>query len=450
MTFELDIVSWFSDFPSQRFKYNQAFEDRYDITLGDRSWTLLTLTNTRIMAPPPHRNEYTVGWIAPIALELTAAVALLDTSMLDEEDRTLTVPEDDTIYSVGRIGKHYVVMVVCPKMGTSSAAAVVTNMRRSFPAIKHILVVGIAGGVPNYGIGAREQIVLGDIVVSVPKMSEGGVKHYEFGAWVEDTHEARGHTLHPSSALLGAVNNLQTRHQTKPGTRIPQYISQLRENIVEDEQEEFKDPGADRDRLFHDTYIHSDKQKFCDGLCDFKQSTLRKDRGARAARKLDTPVVHYGTIGSANSFMASSSKRNELHEKFGIICFEMEAAGIISEYQGLVIRGICDYSDSHTNKEWQKYAAATAAAYAKELICSLPSTAVTTAPGVSTGTAQSTTSGRRLTEGTHRPPDHEGSVLPSAESLNRADFLTTDRSVILFKDEILAELYVIYRSIQLS
>ena len=34
----------------------------------------------------------------------------------------------------------------------------------------------------------------------------------------------------------------------------------------------------------------------------------------------------------------------------------------------LVIRGICDYADSHKNKQWQGYAAATAAAYAKELL----------------------------------------------------------------------------------
>lgn len=34
----------------------------------------------------------------------------------------------------------------------------------------------------------------------------------------------------------------------------------------------------------------------------------------------------------------------------------------------LVIRGICDYADSHKNKRWQDYAAAIAAAYAKELL----------------------------------------------------------------------------------
>ena len=42
----------------------------------------------------------------------------------------------------------------------------------------------------------------------------------------------------------------------------------------------------------------------------------------------------------------------------------------------VVIRGICDYADSHKNKIWQPYAAATAAAYAKELLRVIPGQAV--------------------------------------------------------------------------
>jgi nucleoside phosphorylase len=38
----------------------------------------------------------------------------------------------------------------------------------------------------------------------------------------------------------------------------------------------------------------------------------------------------------------------------------------------LVIQGICNYADSHKNKVWQPYAAATAASYAKELLLVIP------------------------------------------------------------------------------
>jgi nucleoside phosphorylase len=56
----------------------------------------------------------------------------------------------------------------------------------------------------------------------------------------------------------------------------------------------------------------------------------------------------------------------------GILCFEMEAAGLMNTFPCLVIRGICDYADSHKNKRWQPYAAATAAACAKEILLILP------------------------------------------------------------------------------
>jgi nucleoside phosphorylase len=52
--------------------------------------------------------------------------------------------------------------------------------------------------------------------------------------------------------------------------------------------------------------------------------------------------------------------------------FRMEAAGLMNHFPCLVIRGICDYSDSHKNKVWQGYAAMTAAAYAKDLLCRIP------------------------------------------------------------------------------
>jgi hypothetical protein len=53
------------------------------------------------------------------------------------------------------------------------------------------------------------------------------------------------------------------------------------------------------------------------------------------------------------------------------LCFEMEAAGLMDSFPCLVVRGICDYSDSHKNKEWQGYAAATAAAYAREVLMTM-------------------------------------------------------------------------------
>ena len=64
----------------------------------------------------------------------------------------------------------------------------------------------------------------------------------------------------------------------------------------------------------------------------------------------------------------NAAERDRLGHEFGASCVEMEAAGLTNEFPCLVIRGICDYADSHKNDAWQKYAATTAAAYAKELL----------------------------------------------------------------------------------
>jgi nucleoside phosphorylase len=84
-------------------------------------------------------------------------------------------------------------------------------------------------------------------------------------------------------------------------------------------------------------------------------------------------AVYYGTIASGNQVMRSAADRDRLSAELGgVLCFEMEAAGLMNSFPCLVIRGICDYADSHKNKRWQPYAAATAAAYAKEVLSIIP------------------------------------------------------------------------------
>jgi hypothetical protein len=75
--------------------------------------------------------------------------------------------------------------------------------------------------------------------------------------------------------------------------------------------------------------------------------------------------------------MRHGATRGRLGQELDVLCFEMEAAGLMDSFPCLVIRGICDYADSHKNKHWQPYAAATAAAYAKELLNIIPGNQVT-------------------------------------------------------------------------
>ncbi|KAJ3301338.1 hypothetical protein HDU93_006890, partial [Gonapodya sp. JEL0774] len=88
----------------------------------------------------------------------------------------------------------------------------------------------------------------------------------------------------------------------------------------------------------------------------------------RSPRQDEEPVVHYGTIASGSRVMGDAAQRDATSKELGaVLCFETEA-GLMSNFPCLVIRGICDYADSHKNIKWQRYAAATAAACAKEML----------------------------------------------------------------------------------
>jgi nucleoside phosphorylase len=210
-------------------------------------------------------------------------------------------------------------------------------MTHSFP-IKLGLMVGIGGGVPSQVPDIR----LGDVVVSLPTGIHGGVIQYDLGKMEVGGFRRKGHLDKPPKALLGAVTSLRAKHERKDPT-FPEYLSAIPENRRMASKYGFQ--GSENDELFEDG-----------------QHVIRDLR-------LDNlPQVFYGTIGSGDLVMKNSEERDRLAADDEIICFEMEAAGLMNDSPCLVIRGISDYSDSRKNDRWQYYAAATASAYAKELL----------------------------------------------------------------------------------
>ncbi|KAF7510434.1 hypothetical protein GJ744_006713 [Endocarpon pusillum] len=123
-------------------------------------------------------------------------------------------------------------------------------------------------------------------------------------------------------------------------------------------------PTSEQDRLFLPSYLHQPGPS-----CDHYDASQTVSRHARLH---NYPEVHYGTIGSANVVVKDPAVRDALKRDMNILCVEMEAAGLMDNFPCLVIRGICDYADSHKNKRWQPYAAAVAAAYMKELLMVIP------------------------------------------------------------------------------
>ena len=126
-------------------------------------------------------------------------------------------------------------------------------------------------------------------------------------------------------------------------------------------------PDAATDRLYKSSEIHpQEAEETCASVCSSSASVMisRTERGEYE----DDPAIHYGIVASANCLMKDAQVRDKLAQQNGVLCFEMEAAGLMNIFPCLVIRGICNYSDTHKNKIWQGYAAMTASAYAKDLL----------------------------------------------------------------------------------
>ncbi|KAB8223289.1 purine and uridine phosphorylase [Aspergillus novoparasiticus] len=269
-------------------------------------------------------SKYTVGWICALPKEQTAA-----TAMLDQKHPDLSQPPNDhNIYTLGSIGKHNIVIVCLPKgrYGTNSAATVATQMVRTFPSIRIGLMVGIGGGIPP-------KVRLGDVVVSTPVGGFPGVVQWDMGKAKNGSFERTGWLNNPPTSLLTALTKLETEHDLN-GTKIPEFLDELKR----------KWPRLAPKYLKYDSFEDP-----------WHAHDIR---------------VHYGLIASGNQVIKDATLRDKLDREFGshVLCVEMEAAGLMNNFPCIVIRGICDYADSHKNKEWQEHAATVAAAFTKELL----------------------------------------------------------------------------------
>jgi nucleoside phosphorylase len=327
-------------------------------------------------------DEYTVGWVCALPVELAAAQEMLD----EEHDTPQSGAHDKNIYTCGRVGEHNVVIACLPEgqTGTHSAAAVAGQMELAFPSTRFGLMVGIGGGVPS----DEADIRLGDVVVSKPHKVHGGVVQYDSGKATPSGFERTGSLNTPPTVLLNAVANLRAKHMRRMG-RLAEFVSKL------DHLPDFTREAAGPDTLYDASYDHEGGVT-C-RQCDTSYLTHREPR-------MQELVVHYGTIASGNQVMRSAAERDRVSTELGgVLCFEMEAAGLMNNFPCLVIRGICDYADSHKNKRWEPYAAATAAAYAKELLSVIPFTAI-----VEQKTMREVTNGL------------DGSIYPEQPDLNAA------------------------------
>ncbi|KAG9198593.1 hypothetical protein G6514_009835, partial [Epicoccum nigrum] len=314
----------------------------------------------------PDAAEYTVGWICALPIELAAAQVMLD------EEHSPHDGVNSTQYTLGRIGSHNVVLACLPagQMGIGAAAFSAGQATSIFTSIRFGLMVGVGGGAPSTEADVR----LGDVVISQPVREHSGVVQYDFGKAGKDGRITRTGSMNaPPKTLLHAVNQLRA-HRYRDGHDTGSLTTHL---SAFSQHPHFSREKAGPDVLFEASHHHNGE-----ATCERCSEDKMMHRTARAANEEVT--IHYGTIASGNQVIKDAPTRERLSKELGgVLCFEMEAAGLMNDFPCLVVRGICDYADSHKNKAWQPYAAATAAACAKSILSLVPAVEIfnTTAVG---------------------------------------------------------------------
>ncbi|KZZ88371.1 ankyrin repeat protein [Moelleriella libera RCEF 2490] len=317
------------------------------------------------------RDDYAVGWVCALPIEVAAAKATLDRVYdMPSPDRS---PDDDNNYILGSLQGHNVV-VAYPSSGVfgkTSVADVAAQMRASYTSVRYNFTIGIAGGVP----GTKEDIRRGDVVVSKPTASGPGFVQYNVDWERMEDHSVRGRAVdRPTPSLLIAIGKTETA-AIFDESRMPRYISE----IVRKDPVTFARPGPEQEVLLGRNYHHASFGSE-DGGCSHRDlDNIRPPQ----PRDVQVPIVHYGQIASSDHLMGHRATRDKLANKYGILCFETEAAGLRDADQYLVIRGVCDYADSHASELWHPFAAAAAAAYAKEVLSFIPTVSQRTIPGIS-------------------------------------------------------------------
>ncbi|RDA95348.1 hypothetical protein CP533_3444 [Ophiocordyceps camponoti-saundersi (nom. inval.)] len=323
------------------------------------------------------KKKYTIGWICAINTEYVAAQVLLE----EPHDGPHWIDtRDGNNYKLGSISRHNIVVATLPKgdTGTATAAIVTRDMIYSFPNVRFCLMVGIGGGAPS----EKRDIRLGDVVVSVPSYhqeagNQGGVVQFDYGKTIEKRcFQSVRYLDRPPRALLAAVQGLSSKHEIY-GNEIDKTIQEILDRTKR-LRKKYSRPDAATDVLYA-----------VDGTI--------KDRPERTEDD-DNPEVHYGLVASSDTFMESSQVRDLLADERGVLCFEMEAAGLMNNFPCIVIRGICDYSDSHWREyeAWRGYAALAAAACARDLILEVVASQLEAESGIGELLGQTLESHRRL------------------------------------------------------
>jgi nucleoside phosphorylase/tetratricopeptide (TPR) repeat protein len=348
--------------------------------------------------PPP-----TVGIVAALWIEGLAMRSLM------EDARPLpSMPQDPNHYYAGTLPSteegrpHQVVVTILPRDNTRNAAAISTDLIRTFPSVQCLIMTGIAGGIPAPGAPDRH-VRLGDVVVATK-----GVVDYGHLIHRDGVSSARRQMDGMSHELARAANELAAK--VFEGVRPWDDWLNVRKHP---RLRNFARPPEQTDLL----YIRGEQ------VLHPPRKASKHPRGK--------PKIHYAAIGSADILLRDEVLRDQIAQEYGVVAVEMEGSGIAvgsatHGRQWFMVRGISDYCENAGKTDsWQPYASLAAAAYVRAVLhaCHPFTRSAAGQSHVPRATEQAVTPS---TAGSGTPAPQPRSDKPSGSALDngRDDFVT--------------------------
>ncbi|KAG5751770.1 hypothetical protein H9Q70_005564 [Fusarium xylarioides] len=344
-------------------------------------------SSQRKTQPPRDRCDFKAAIICALPLEFDAIRSLFDSTWLEKHHHYGKLKGDTNHYINGRIGDLDVVVLLLSSMGKVSAATAAASLKCSYTELEVVFLAGICGGIPEVRSpnGGKREVLLGDVIVS------SNMVQYDVGRRYQDDFVAK-QPMHTGRKL---INNFLVHLKTDVFSndlmgRSAEVLQQIQRSNPKCQY-----LGLANDRLFEPTYQHQidtsvlctcftspslmcrrcrsiscDEagcdEKFLIPRCRIKEKMLLAEQGNIS--EAQKPLIFLGRYGSGDTVLKSSRDRDGLADRLGIEAFEMESAGLWEDLPCIVVKGVCDYADSHKNKKWQDFAAATSASVVKALL----------------------------------------------------------------------------------
>ncbi|KAL7955575.1 nucleoside phosphorylase domain-containing protein [Trichoderma compactum] len=313
---------------------------------------------------PRCREDFHAIIIYTLPLEYDAVSLVFDRFWDGDGDPYGRAHWDTGAYAAGQVGGHDVVLALLPNMGTVSAAGAAANFRSSYSAVKLTLLVEICGGAQGTG---ADEILLGDGVIGKTVIQHTLGRQYPNEFVTKDTVP-------------------KTHFETERGRRhlqqkAGQYLRDLQSSAIQERHRYgYRYPGVSEDKLFAANYRHKHRasqkckcNQETDGLCEEAAqalgSTLMCDKGQLVRREpllmkkdlesadAQCPEIFVGCVASGDTVMKSGEHRGRIARQRDIIAVPC-----------VIVKGICDFADSHKNKVWQPFAAARATSVMKAIV----------------------------------------------------------------------------------